>query len=1260
MYTCFLHPAPFQGHRSLSDTCPECGRPFDFPLTAAPKEVGDFTVLRSLGRGFYGATYLVESGALGHRDVLKVVPVAAYELFGKDFVSESRQHKEVADGTEHLASIRDIFGLDEGLPVPFGDVTVNCHVQVLDYVEGRPLLEYLKGDLELSGRAVAQIAIDLLRLLQELDARKIRHNDLHAGNILVQQLPQNARRADAVDSEIRAVAIDFGSLADTSASDPESARLGDVQNIARHLHAMSVLLLKDPDSANDDDYRLASALEQLTQQMTPDRVKQRDLGFEEHIDHIRSVVFFTDSPWRDPGDLKRFGEAYNAAALQSWYLPRLLVDPDGKWVDRIAEPGPQLITGMRGCGKTMLLRSLEIHARAAKAQLEVGPDGQVRDVLAKDNWIGLYESANRLLDQFGDETADGRVDLLHEANARLLVAYAREALQALRHLAHLDDRLVIPKYAEQIGRVVADQLIGADDLRGLASDVALERALQRKLAELAQRAPGLSMPVNAGLAFAALAEAVQASSPIWHGKPVLFLLDDVSTRNLPLRSIEPLVSRLLFKDETCAFKMTTEAQTVEQLRSPGRLETALIGRDIDVFDLGAEVNDQMRERGPRGGRAFLAQVLSARARMHKGHPAAEPEQILGTTTLESIARNIGEAATSRIRTTGEARRRLGTTYHGMTALSAVCVGDIGDVISIYETMLRKAGQSPPLPIPAHIQSAAYQEYSVRRLYHLNRRSDNLNALAVSFAKASHQLLVESYKRSEGKRLRQYASIHLKIDPASAEFKRVLEFIDAGVFVLQPGALGPRLKSTGRDPRADFILSFRKLFGLSSYIGLAERDRFELNGESVRAWLDDPGDPSVLMKGLGEIDDDYEAPRAFELSDKDAAESEGEGRLFDDEALFRGTSIDDEPRLPEEAEGDQQFLLTRVPTVHRISLRDLPAASRPSLVLGLGFEERTLESARRVLTHVAPNEVVLVRYREPGHGPQIEEIVREAGVPLRTVDYTGGPLDGRDLPSGPVVVDVTGLTKPLIFGAVRSALRRDREVFVVHTRADKHWPLNEDIERVLERHTELAPGALDGGSLDTYELIQAMSEISSGEQQPYRFIKLLPTVGDEARARVLCAAASPKHERLLSFVERREYDRLEVTVPTSESPRGQIARLAAEVARRGASESLVKRISSDNLPELLEFIGRRYRAWYHDGMDVEFALTGSKMHAAACAALASALKLSQAWYVKPDELDPQRFSVGVGETHVFRIDGARIVAQDPIDEWLGVAKPPRQK
>lgn len=1189
-----------------------------------------------MGRGFYAATYLVKSGRLEIPSVLKVTPAAFYTegIKRTDFFEESQEHKRVAEGTTHLAQIRDIFGDDEGgCDVDFDGLTLPCYVAVLDYVNGRPLGDYLYGESLLSARGAAQIAIDLLALLGELEAKGVQHNDLHETNILVEDLPADARRAQAVDETIRAVAIDFGSLAETSASLPEAERLGDLHQVAKHLSALSVRLLKDATGADDDDYRLASALDQLAQRMRPARVNQRPVNFEEQIELIRDTVFLTDSPWRDPGALPRFGEAYNAATLKSWYVPKLLVDPGEDWRRRISSSGPQLITGMRGCGKTMLLRALEVHGRAVEALEKAGfeRDG-LSEKLKGDHWVGLYESATRLLDTIGDEPTDSGSKPLHEPHARLLVAYAREAVQALRHLTYLDSGLAVPGYAQGLGKAVAAHLRGAEDLAEVDSELGLERALQRHLIALSEHKPGLHMTTNPAVAFPELADAIRKSSPIWHEATVYFLLDDVSTRNLNPENIRGLWSSLLFKDERCAFKMTTEAQTIEQLRSPGLIETAQIGRDVDVFYLDEEVNVRTRQRGPEGGRSFIGSILEHRAELFPKHPRAHPEQVLGGGTLEAIAREIASAANAARSETKSVRTRLSGVYHGLNALSAVCVGDIGDVIAIYETMLRAAPPDPSLPLSPQLQSSAFQQYSRRRLYHLNRRGDDLRSFAATFAKAAHELLRDSMRKGRGKRLRQYSSIHIQIDRdrQSAEYDKILKLVDAGVFVFDPGQR-PRLRTGDSDPTASFILNYRKLFGLFSYIGLAERDRFELKGDAISEWLENPEDHTVLTRRLGVPSIDGVHPPAPE------AEFPGEAnRLFSDADLMEKqvdapdipTTIAKSDEPAESAEVRERFLAERVPGAQSLNLSSLGSAHIGKLILGLGFEDRTLASVERLLDHCKPEEVVAVRYPEPGHGESILGLLAARDLSYEVKDYER--FLEEPPPAGPLLVDTTGLTKSLIFSLVRNGLASAGRIWVAHTRATEHWPLNSDIEPLLERFGD-----------DYYGLMEAMERLHSGDIGPYRYVKLLPSDGDQARARILCAASTAKHERLLSFVERREYDDMQISVPASGSARGRIALIAAEIAGQKATATHLIKVPSDDLGLQLRNLGEQYHYWYHRGMEVELALTGSKMHAVACAALASGLKLGQCWYVRPEDFDTSRFSRGTGQTDVFDLTASPV-------------------
>jgi hypothetical protein len=565
---------------------------YGFPLFDAPAEIRGFKVVGGLNRGFYSAVFHVTQGALEAPYVLKVASKAIYKKFaehGKDFEQECRLHRDVAEGSDHLVPIRDMFEVD----IAFGDVTIPCHVAQLDYVEGDALEDALMADPAPAARTIAQIALDLLQLLEELQAKEAFHNDLHDGNVIVQHLSRTSRRAEALDDSIRAVAIDLGSITDASKSG--TTRLGDLRSVARHLESFSNRLLVRPGETSDLDYRLAGQLQEIAALLASEAVNQRPPEFAILRERIRQAHDFVASPWKEPPPLRSIGDSYNAQTLHPWFVPKLLVDPDERWREAISVQGPQVITGMRGCGKTMLLRALMFHARAAAYQENV-PSEEIGRCLSDDKYVGLYVSCNRLLDPLGS------TDQLHQPEARLFVAYAREALRAVRHLRELDRSLPALGAARRIGEVLQDYIANVDPLANTDDELVLERLTLRMLASLQRGESMHVLRTDPSAAFVALAEAVQSASAIWSGASVFYLLDDVSTRHLDEQSIRELVSRLIFSSDICAFKMTTEAQTLEYvLMSPGLIEKARPGRDYDVFEFGARVYERIRAPLREGG-----------------------------------------------------------------------------------------------------------------------------------------------------------------------------------------------------------------------------------------------------------------------------------------------------------------------------------------------------------------------------------------------------------------------------------------------------------------------------------------------------------------------------------------------------------------------------------------------------------------------------------------------------------------------------------
>lgn len=1205
---CFVHPKPSNEPRSFDDRCPDCGRPYGFPLTQAPEFIRNFKVVRALSRGFYAAVYHVTHGALDSPYVLKVSPKVVYETFrefGKNFEHECRIHDAVARGSDHLVGIHDFFDHE----VIFGDITMPCHVAQLEYIEGTPLEDVLTAESPPSARTVAQIVLDLLQLLEELQAKESFHNDLHDSNIIVETLPATSRRAEALDDTIRAVAVDLGSVTDGSKSDP--SRLGDLRSIGRHIEAFASRLMQRPGETADIDYRLAGQLQETAALLATEAVNQRPPEFDVLRDRIRHSHEFVASPWKEPPPLRSFDDSYNAQTLHPWFVPKLLVDPDGDWLAEISIQGPQVISGMRGCGKTLLLRSLMFHARAAAHQ--DADDGQmIGDRLAADRFVGLYVSCNRLLDPLG------KTGPLHLPEARLFVAFAREALRAIRHLREIDSSLTSLGAAGHVGEVLATYVDNMptdlpDDER------ALERLTLQTLGSLQRGESMHRLTTDPSAAFVALAEAMRNCSTIWAGSPTFFLLDDVSTRHLSEESIRQLVSRLVFSSEVCAFKMTTEHQTLEYvLESPGLIEKARPGRDYKVFDLGARVNERMKmPLGKGGGSNFIRNILALRAEQYPAHPTnVSPAEFLGNQQLQSIAEQIATSSA----TAGE-RKQL---YHGLRALTAVCVGDIGDVLAIYESMFRRSG-GDSVPIPPQIQHQAFQDYCAQRLYHVNHRSGRFKDFAIGFAQAARDLLVASAGKG---RLRQYSSIYVRVttDDIESQFDQLRDLIDAGVFVLEGGA--PRTKTRDADPVQQFILKYRKLFGLSSYIGLSDRDRFELSGEDLREWLSEPKrSKEILMRNLGGPLQDAEDPEAPLEGEKTHQSENADGVISSPrrKTLF-DTQPDDED--PEQAALKADISARRTPAARELTTSELKETGLRSLVLGLGFEDRTLESTKRILDVVIPDHAMLIRYPEHGYGTEIELMVEGPIQNVEVIDYSTLSPDTQPVPPpGPTMVDVTGLAKPLIFQTIRRALVRDGRVLVAHTQAERHYPLDENIEPVLDAEADE----------DIWGVLEGLDEVWLGEMGPYTFEPLLLTDADESRRRYLLASASPKHQRLLSLVEERDFDRIAVLAPPEGSPRSDLARRAALVAARVAESSEIVDLNTDDLSSALTATASAHHRYYVDGnYNFELGLTGSKLHAVAFAAASASMRMSQAWYIKPAAFDPARFSIGVGQTRYFEI------------------------
>lgn len=1215
-YCCFFCPVSDYSEKSLDDLCPKCGRSYGFVLSSAPTSVGEYRIIRGLGRGFYGAAYVAEKGTFSRRRVIKISPTSFYDFaeFKKTpFEEETNLHARLAQNAAHIVDIEERFDSD----VQFADGSIiKCHITVLEFVDGEPLRKYIDGEIEAGSAEISQIAIDLLRIRGELAANQLNHNDLHSDNLIVERLRPEARRPDALYGLIRVWAIDLGSMSDQSKSSDH--RTGDLHHIAAHVDGLLSHLLRSPNKLDDRDYRTALALQGIVRGLLADAQNIRQPNPEDLIQQIEDAYYRAShhwKPWNNPLMLKGYGDHYNAQTLQSWNVPRLLVDPDNRWLVEVSKPGPQIITGMRGCGKTMLLRALDIHARAAKRDGETAADVIAR--LKTDRFVGLFISAQRLLD-----LRHSMYKLEHRVT-RLYVNYALQAARALLHVEDVDSAAISSGAHLIFARAVSDYLEGADELRLTTSLIDLEAKLERIAVLTSQGNESYQVRQAPALVFPHLAEQLRMCAPIFADATILFLLDDVSTRHLEIDRIAELISALLFQNPICAFKFTSEWQTIELgLQSPGRNHPIRVDRDVAVFDLGADVLQTITSDRTKGNN-FVAQILQQRASFHISHPNGYgPRDLLGNVPLEQIAQEIASS-----NTTSEDRKEV---YRGLSCVTKVCVGDIGDVIKLYEEILKRAASKSSktiVPIPKGIQSDSFLALSSSRLYDLNRRGGRFKNHALAFADAAHELLVRSHRLAESSRVRQYYSIYVRIssdDEATVrqQIDVFRELIDAGVFVYSGGSA--RTKTKDSDPIQQFKLSYRKIYGLAAFIGLADRDRFELSGDNLKEWLDSPS-KEILLKS--QTRDDFEIDAAIdEHPAEDTGQQIGDASadqpiqvsLFDHRPVVELVTVQDVVAPAPNNRSEVQVTLLTEQELGKIELG--------GILTGLGFEERTLQSNRILARSADVKEVYAVRYDVAGHAEQILQAWAQAKRDVREIPNQRAITALPQL-NGLALIDISGLSKPLIFGSIRRELIEKGRVLVCHVSAQQHYPLQKDLELLLAAED----------SDDPLVFLERLSHVLKGESGPYREMRLLDGAADPSRARAMLAFASSKHERLFSLLDKREFDYIEIIAPRGDKPRAKVAQFAAEFICQSYQNAVVSRIDTSDLLASLDYLDERYLELYGvGGANIEVGLSGSKIQAVAASILSARRKVAQAWYVAPDHFDEKRFSTGVAGTRIFDI------------------------
>lgn len=1236
-YICFFHPR-VKG-ASPEDACPVCGREFGFPQKNLPSEIGNFVIEGLIGRGFYSIVLRArpKDTHSKRRFALKITPSEVYAFPNPPTLSEDPRKNlggygdrrnpieefQLHDEVSAIPQIVEAFETGE-TTAEFGAEQIPVWWVSMALAEGDSIQSRLESRTPLSPSAIAQIASELLDLKVRLEGLGVHHNDLHAGNIAVAQLDRSRFRRDAIDESIDVQVFDLGSAARADKS-TDRDRLDDMEQISRLIVSLLDLYESSADFPGTlTEARLAAQLRVVAQFYSRGDIPSRQSKFSDMIEAIREAYELAEHPeqLRRPR-FRALDDFYNAQLLPPEFTRALMYDPGDEWAAALSSPGPQLVVGMRGCGKTMLLRSLEWRAQAVRSPNETTAD--VRARLENLGYLGLFVSCAYLLRGVRERVAGRAVEHLY-------LAYAREAIRAASACEAeglgVVDYGALTRLVDRIRRTVQIPITAASPMTLLG----VERALGAAILDDPVDTPNENFaPLEA---FAGLTADIQALVDAWRDKTVIYLLDDLSRRFVSDEDIVDLLAKLCLKDDSFGFKISTESQT-EFLRSPGGVP-ALQGRDYQLFNLGARVLSALS--GTRGDSFLEAILLRRHAALPRSATLAAPRKVIGSVRAKDIA--------ERIRATSS-QQRATRHYSGLRALAAICVGDIGDVIQIYQKFVEAAKDG--IVAPATQAEVLIDESNSRLLSLAPPQTKLYYQHATAFAQASYRkLMSDDAPHSDGSP-REHGDVYVEVNSGDAEaLDRVLQLVGNGIFAIVKTT--QRSKRPGDPPHFQFKLRFRKILGLRFAIPLGNRDRFEISEHDALQWLQTPSADTLLGSGGEHGSAGWESfddePTEEEPAESGRADDRVDDVAYSEVAPPRGGG-GAEPRrrslAPDLLDLLRPELAPPAPgwtaTAHEVPFTaDTVDWATATVLAATGFEDRAAGAWENYGTRIGrPSaQAILLNYPDSTNShPALIAARRNArSVSLVDVDPATDPTYAVGVAiekaTGPLIIDVSAMTKSMIFAATRAALVRHDEVWITHTRADSYEPNPAELDPVKHR--------LEAGEFP--EGLDLLDTVTPGEGQSFEPILIGRPALESSSRSLLALFATLKHARTDAILRQIESDQvLMIQSVHSDGDKSVESILTSMIAKYavGARDGRIHQIGAMDPQSTFDLLVRYYSTFVLDGaFQMQLALTGTKMQTVGAAMFSSVAAPTAIFYAVSKGRDIGRFTHGTGHTRLFQL------------------------
>jgi serine/threonine protein kinase len=584
-------------------------------------------------------------------------------------------------------------------------------VMVFDYVDGATLREKIKGRGLYIGD-VRHILENLLYFRIDCQKKGLRHGDLHPGNIILHE-PEMGRPRGC---EVKITDFGIGYTGAVVKPKDDTVQIGLIAT--EMLLSITREQLSRADRIMYSEICSGGALKKLREGSPVERGNEEAV-LKDVLQELSECQKRTSASQAQPPQTTRFGDYLAGEQLgDRWEEWHELFVPSFPGYEDIVSRNTTVLTGTRGCGKTVVFRRLSkllslqvgrVDERSAGALVGVYLNmNDVADAFAFDRNQSLTEDFAKRVVQFF------HLSLLGEIARIAAVAREKESDPDSRQLHESANRWLF----EFVTRLVArGQLyFGPGSEMGTVTSL-IEKAKDKvriskkpiaRLYELAQ--------VDWLKRFVRLLQ----DKMLWiEDSPLFFFLDDYSLPRVD-RNLQKILNSVVFqRSDLFFFKISTESPST-LFREDYSGKTLDEPHDFDLTDLGSvtiDLPDKERE-------SFLDEVFRRRLeREHrfKGKTLSDMLGRFGKSWAE-LAREIRrELPDEKEGSPLEKTPHSGVLYHGRDIFINMWSGDTRQMVKIAQNILEQLPkvEDPKLPISRKLQDKVFRNTGGEFLHLLN-------------------------------------------------------------------------------------------------------------------------------------------------------------------------------------------------------------------------------------------------------------------------------------------------------------------------------------------------------------------------------------------------------------------------------------------------------------------------------------------------------------------------------------------------------------